>query len=64
MAEWRQAEVFKLIDLYKERRLLWDPSEEDYKSRNKKHDSWRELDNQFGVEEGECERKMRKVNDK
>lgn len=59
MAEWRREDLFRLIEFYRERRFLWDPLLEEYKNRNRKHDSWRELDKLLGVEHGECEKKMR-----
>lgn len=59
--EWRQVDVFKLIEGYRERRLLWDPLMDDFKNRNKRHDAWAELDQIISVESGESEKKMRKL---
>lgn len=59
--EWRQADIYKLIEGYKERKLLWDPLQDDFKNRNKRHDAWAELDKQLAVETGESEKKIRKL---
>ncbi len=57
MAEWLQVDVFRLIDAFKEQRLLWDPVHGDHKNRNKKHDAWVTLDRKFKVESGEYVRR-------
>ncbi|KAG8259990.1 hypothetical protein J6590_107170, partial [Homalodisca vitripennis] len=34
--EWNREQVTLLIDMYREKRELWDPSYEHYKNRNRK----------------------------
>lgn len=49
--------VFTTID--QDAKLLWDPLDENYKNRNKKHDAWRKLDNTFEVEPGESQKSQK-----
>ncbi|XP_054283483.1 uncharacterized protein LOC129000544 [Macrosteles quadrilineatus] len=41
--EWTDDKVLELIEEYKARPVLWDPTSADYKLLNKKSDSWKSL---------------------
>ncbi|KAK9873266.1 hypothetical protein WA026_021755 [Henosepilachna vigintioctopunctata] len=55
--EWNDEQVLVLIDLFRERRHLWDSSDPNYKLKNKRHDSLMEIAVSFGIERLEIERK-------
>lgn len=46
------SETEKLIELVRERRLLYDLSDNDYKNRDKKAEAWREIAKEMGIEDG------------
>ncbi|KAG8309338.1 hypothetical protein J6590_061312 [Homalodisca vitripennis] len=59
--EWNDEQVLVLIDLYRERRLLWDSSDSQHKLKNQRHDSLTEIAVSFGVDKNEIERKWKNL---
>lgn len=59
--EWTEKNVLILIDLFRKERNLWDPRDENYKNKNKKHDSLLELSKILGIEKAEVERKLKNM---
>lgn len=48
------ADIEKLIELVRERRLLYDLSDNDYKNRDKKAEAWLQIAREMGTEDGKC----------
>lgn len=59
--EWNDEQVLVLIDLYRERRHLWDSSDSQHKLKNQRHDSLTEIAVSFGVDKNEIERKWKNL---
>lgn len=59
--EWSKELTTHLIELFREHRVLWDPTFMDFKNRNKKHDAWTELGAELKTDSSEVEKKMRKL---
>lgn len=57
--EWNKEMTFRLIELYREKRILWDPMHAEYKNRSKKHSAWIELSKEMKIQTNEAEKKMR-----
>lgn len=57
--EWSKELTTHLIELFREYRVLWDPTFMDFKNRNKKHDAWTELGAELKTNASEVEKKMR-----
>nr|CAH7761993.1 unnamed protein product [Callosobruchus chinensis] len=57
--EWNDTGVLKLIELYREREVLWNCKLKDYKNKNKRHDALLEIAILFGVGKEEIEKKVR-----
>jgi hypothetical protein len=63
LMEWSNEKVLNLIELYRDRPVLWDCRLKEYKDRNKKMDAILEIAVSFGVEKEEIERKIKiKIN--
>jgi hypothetical protein len=60
--KWSREETCRLIEMYCEYSLLWDPSCVDYKNRFKKVDVLKETGNLLNVTPDEVNRKLRNVN--
>lgn len=56
---WDRDKIINLIELFREQPSLWDPTNPDYKIRNKKHDAWGSIALEMKLERAEVERKMR-----
>lgn len=41
--EWPDCKSLQLIQLYREKRILWDPLDKNYKNSKKKMDDWEEI---------------------
>lgn len=59
--EWQQDTVSHLIELYREREILWNTSNSNYKNKFKKNDAWCEIAQILSIERGEVENKMKRV---
>lgn len=57
--EWNKEMTFRLIELYREKRILWDPMHAEYKNRSKKHSAWIELSKEMKIQTNEAEKKVR-----
>nr|CAH7753471.1 unnamed protein product [Callosobruchus chinensis] len=57
--EWNDTGVLKLIELYREREVLWNCKLKDYKNKNNRHDALLEIAILFGVGKEEIEKKVR-----
>ncbi|KAF5304268.1 hypothetical protein FQA39_LY09795 [Lamprigera yunnana] len=59
--EWTNAKVCELIELYRNRPVLWDCRLKEYKDRNKKQDALQEIADTFGVDKQVVEKKIKNV---
>ena len=57
--EWTDANVLALIELYRNRPILWNCQLEDYKNKNFRHDALLEIASHLGVEKGKAENKIK-----
>ncbi|KAF9406107.1 hypothetical protein HW555_013413 [Spodoptera exigua] len=55
---WDDETVFKLIELFEKKRILWDCSTKDYKNKIKKNDAWEEISNALAIPKTDVENKM------
>lgn len=56
--EWSNDLTLQLIELYREKGCLWDPTDNTYKLRNAKADAWNELGVAFKCSAAEVKKKM------
>ncbi|KAJ8929167.1 hypothetical protein NQ314_018170 [Rhamnusium bicolor] len=59
--EWSNEKVMSLIDLYRDRPVLWNCRLKEYKDRNKRHDAFVEIAVSFGGGKEEVERKLKNL---
>ncbi|KAK4887692.1 hypothetical protein RN001_003963 [Aquatica leii] len=57
--EWYDVNVLRLIELYREREILWNCKLKEYKNKNKRHDALLEIAVSFGVSKEEVDKKIR-----
>ncbi|KAK4887254.1 hypothetical protein RN001_003525 [Aquatica leii] len=57
--EWNDVNVLRLIELYREREILWNCKLKEYKNKNKRHDALLEIAVSFGVSKEEVDKKIR-----
>ncbi|KOC71068.1 hypothetical protein WH47_07212 [Habropoda laboriosa] len=57
--EWTKERTARLIELFRGKRVLWDPTSMNFKDRNKKHDAWAELGVDMEMDSTEIEKKIR-----
>lgn len=57
--QWNKTATYELIELYREKRVLWDPRLIWTTKTNKKHDAWAELGVNMKMDVQEVEKKMR-----
>lgn len=58
---WSNDIVYNLIELFRDKPLLWDASLEDYKDRNKKHDAWLAIAQSLNMDKAAVERKVKSL---
>lgn len=51
--EWTEENVLKLIGLYENYPVLWDPQNKFYKLNNKKNDAWLEISTAMNISVGD-----------
>ncbi|XP_077283571.1 uncharacterized protein LOC143909453 [Arctopsyche grandis] len=56
--EWTNEETYLLIDLYKEKPSLWDPTHYEYKLRSKRYKCWMEMSKIFNCNVTDLRKKM------
>jgi hypothetical protein len=56
--EWSNTVSLRLIGLYREKELLWNPTHADYKSKLKRLDAWNETSQLLGCDQTEVRKKM------
>ncbi|ESO08647.1 hypothetical protein HELRODRAFT_169535 [Helobdella robusta] len=59
--DWFKEDVFRLIDLYRDRPCLWDNDDIDRRDRNRKDECWNEIADLLQVDRAEIERKMKSL---
>ncbi|XP_069673312.1 uncharacterized protein [Periplaneta americana] len=59
--EWTNDKAMSLIELYRDRPVLWDSRLKGYKDRNKRHNALMEIANSLGVGKEEVERKLKNL---
>ncbi|RZF43561.1 hypothetical protein LSTR_LSTR012841 [Laodelphax striatellus] len=59
--EWNNAKVCELIELYRDRPILWDCRLKAYKDKNKKQDALQEIADTFGVDKQVVKKKIRNL---
>ncbi|KAK4884071.1 hypothetical protein RN001_000342 [Aquatica leii] len=57
--EWNDINVLRLIELYRERKILWNCKLKEYKNKNKRHDGLLEIAVSFGVSKEEVDKIIR-----
>nr|XP_023028610.1 uncharacterized protein LOC111516713 [Leptinotarsa decemlineata] len=61
--KWNTENTYKLIELYREHPLLWDPKNKDYKNRYKKADALKEISLELNIKSvADVEKKIRNIN--
>nr|CAH7761350.1 unnamed protein product [Callosobruchus chinensis] len=55
---WTNGKCLILISLYESERVLWDPKYEQYFSRHKKEDAWRDISMSMEIDVEEIRKKM------
>lgn len=58
---WSKDSVVKVIELYRERPVLWDATSNLYKDKNKKHYAWQEIANEMNTSKLEVKNKIRNL---
>ncbi|XP_072399259.1 uncharacterized protein [Diabrotica undecimpunctata] len=58
---WTNELTETLIHLYHSQTVLWDSTDENYKNKNKKKDSWKSISNFMGLHELELRRKIKNL---
>nr|XP_023028163.1 uncharacterized protein LOC111516218 [Leptinotarsa decemlineata] len=61
MMDWSDEQTISFIEMYRERSLLWDPTDSLYKNRNKRHDGLMEIAVSFGIEKCDVEKKIKNL---
>lgn len=56
--EWPRDLVLRLIDLYHANPTLWDPTNPNYKDRNKKNDAWKAISTEISVDRVDVVKKI------
>lgn len=59
--EWSQDQVIQLIELYRERTVLWDPTSPEFKDKNLKNYAWSEIASALKLAKSEVKLKIRYV---
>lgn len=59
--EWNQDQVIQLIELYRERPVLWDPTNPEFKNKNLKNNAWSEIAFAIKLAQSEVKLKIRYV---
>jgi hypothetical protein len=59
--EWSNTVSLRLIDLYREKELLWNPTHADYKSKFKRLDAWNEISQLLGCDQTEVRKKVKSL---
>nr|CAH7743842.1 unnamed protein product [Callosobruchus chinensis]CAH7762688.1 unnamed protein product [Callosobruchus chinensis] len=57
--KWNTENTCKLIELYREHSILWDPKNKDYKNRYKKADALKEISLSLNVPLNDVDKKIR-----
>lgn len=61
MPEWDEGKIVNLIELYREREIIWNPKDKDYYKKHSKLDAWEEIGTAMGIPAEDCKRKMLNV---
>jgi hypothetical protein len=56
--EWSNAVSLRLLDLYREKELLWNLTHADYKSKLKRLDAWCQISQLLGCDQTEVRKKV------
>lgn len=56
--EWSRHKIFLLINLYRNRPILWDPQSLQHYNKIEKQEAWQEISDKLGTSANECKRKM------
>lgn len=59
--EWTNAQVLELIEMYRLRPVLWNCRLSEYKDRNKRHDAFVEIADNFKTDKAEVEKKIKSL---
>ncbi|KAG5867873.1 hypothetical protein JTB14_028313 [Gonioctena quinquepunctata] len=58
MSEWDEGKILNLIELYREKPVIWDSKNKDYYKKHLKLDAWEEIGSAMGTSGDECKRKI------
>lgn len=59
--EWTQETTLYLIEMYREKELLWDAKHPWYYNKIKKSDAWTEIASEMNISTEECKKKMNAI---
>lgn len=59
--EWTNEQVLTLIELYRERPVLWNQCLSDFKNKNLKNYAWNEISKEIKISKSEVQSKMRNL---
>nr|CAH7739627.1 unnamed protein product [Callosobruchus chinensis] len=60
--KWNTENTCKLIELYREHSILWDPKNKDYKNRYKKADALKKISLSLNVPLNDVDKKIKNIN--
>jgi hypothetical protein len=58
MENKEEEKMLNLIELYKKKEVLWNPSDPDHFKKYKKEDAWQEISEDFGESAEVCKKKI------
>ncbi|VVC25889.1 MADF domain [Cinara cedri] len=58
---WSDEQTISFIEMYRDRSLLWDPTNSLYKNKNRRHDGLMEIAISFGMEKFDVEKKTKNL---
>ena len=56
--EWSEEQCLQLIGAYERQPILWQPTHQNYFSKNKKTDAWQTISKEIGIDEDNIRQKM------
>lgn len=56
--KWPNETIIKLIECYKEKQFLWNPTSQKYRNKKARHDAFEEISEKLGIPANELEKKI------
>lgn len=57
MPEWDDEKILSLIELYREKPVIWDPKNKDFYKKHLKLDAWEEIGKTMNIAADDCKKK-------